>query len=140
MKGDSVMIDKDEGNSAEIINNVWVKSVIQAVPYIGPLIDNLLSPTYSLFRNAMYQYHIEGLDIMSSNIKNAKENIGESIMVLKSIYDTRPNAFLLRVFMDSKADEIVNIFSDGPRFDTFKLKENLIKISPINAAKWNEIK
>jgi hypothetical protein len=104
------------------------------------LIDNLLSPTYSLFRNAMYQYHIKGLDIMSSNIKNAKENIGESISVLKSIYDTRPNAFLLRVFMDSKADEIVNIFSDGPRFDTFKLKENLTKISPINAAKWNEIK
>lgn len=104
------------------------------------LIDNIISPTYSMFRNAMYQYHRNGLDILSTEAKNAKENIGESIFMLKSIFDSRPNAFLLRVFMDSKADEIVNVFSEGPRYDTFKLKENLLKISPINAAKWNEIK
>lgn len=104
------------------------------------LIDNILSPTYSKFRNVMYQYHRDGLDIMSSQAKKAKENIGESILVLKSMYDARPNAFLLRVFMDAKADEITNIFSDGPRYDTSKLKENLLKISPLNASKWEEIK
>ena len=104
------------------------------------LIDNLISPTYSMFRSGIYQYHRNGLDIMSTDLKNAKENIGEAIATFKSIYDARPDAFLLRIFTDSKADEIVNIFSDGPRFDTFKLKENLTKISPINAGKWNEIK
>ena len=104
------------------------------------LIDNIISPTYSMFRNVMYKYHRNGLDILSTETKNAKENIVESILILKSIYDSRPNAFLLRIFMDSKADEIVNIFSDGPKYDTYKLKENLIKISPVNAAKWNEIK
>ena len=88
----------------------------------------------------MFDYHFNGLDMMSKDKKVAKQAIFEVIKDLKAIYDTRPNAFLLRVFMDSKADEIVNIFSDGPRFDTFKLKENLTKISPINAAKWNEIK
>ncbi|MBP8793934.1 MAG: DUF4835 family protein [Lutibacter sp.] len=104
------------------------------------LIDNLVSPTYSSFRSAIYQYHRNGLDLMSSDLKNAKENINESISIFKSIYDARPDAFLLRIFTDSKADEIVNIFSDGPRFDTSNLKENLMKISPINAGKWNEIK
>jgi len=59
---------------------------------------------------------------------------------LKTIFNTRPNAFLLRVFMDSKATEISKIFSDGPIFETYKLKEDLLKISPVNAAKWNEIK
>lgn len=104
------------------------------------LIDNLISPTYSMFRSGIYQYHRNGLDIMSTDLKNAKENIGEAIATFKSIYDARPDAFSLRIFTDSKADEIVNVFSDGPRFDTFKLKENLTKISPINAGKWNEIK
>jgi hypothetical protein len=103
------------------------------------LIDNIISPTYSMFKSVMYQYHRNGLDILSTETKNAKENIGETISMLKSIYDSRPNAFLLRIFMDSKADEIVNIFSEGPKYDTYKLKENLMKISPINAAKWNEI-
>jgi len=104
------------------------------------LIDNILSPTYALFRTALYHYHKEGLDNMSQDKKNAKQNIAASILGLKTIYDTRPNAFLLRIFMDSKATEIVDIFSDGPRFDTFKLKEDLMRISPINASKWNEIK
>ena len=88
----------------------------------------------------MYNYHLNGLDAMSEDKKKAKQKIAESIMGLKSIYDSRPNAFLLRVFMDSKATEIVSVFSDGPRFDTFKLKEDLLKISPLNAEKWNAIK
>lgn len=104
------------------------------------LIDNLISPTYSKFREAMYQYHRNGLDIMSGETKKAKDNIGNSITMLKAIFDARPNAFLIRVFMDSKSDEIAKVFSEGPRYDTFKLKEDLMKISPINAAKWNEIK
>ena len=104
------------------------------------LIDNILSPTYSLFHSALYTYHLKGLDVMHKDKKQAKQKIAESVGFLKAIYNSRPNAFLLRVFMDSKADEIVNIFSDGPNYDTFKLKEDLLKISPLNASKWNDIK
>jgi hypothetical protein len=104
------------------------------------MIDNILSPTYSLFHSAMYTYHLKGLDVMHKDKRQAKQKIAESIGFLKTIYDSRPNAFLLRVFMDSKADEIVNIFSDGPNYDTFKLKEDLLKISPLNSSKWNDIK
>jgi hypothetical protein len=104
------------------------------------LMDNILSPTYKLFRNALYKYHLKGLDIMSTNKKNGKIAIVDAIQMLKNIYNSRPNAFLLRVFMDAKADEIVNIFSDGPYFDTSTLKEDLLKISSVNASKWNKIK
>jgi len=104
------------------------------------LIDNILAPTYSLFRSAMYSYHLKGLDVMHQDKKIAKQKIAESVGMLKTIYDSRPNATLLRVFMDAKADEIVSVFSDGPNYDTFKLKEDLLKISPLNAAKWNDIK
>ncbi len=85
-------------------------------------------------------YHLNGLDIMSKDKKAAKEAIFQVVKNLKNIYDSRPNAFLLRVFMDSKADEIVAIFSDGPRFDTSKLKDDLLRISPLNASKWEAIK
>ena len=104
------------------------------------LIDNILSPTYAEFRRSLYSYHILGLDKMVSDKRQAKEAIANAIYGLKSIYDSRPNAFLLRIFMDSKAGEIVDVFSDGPRFDTYKLKEDLLRISPINSGKWNEIK
>ena len=80
------------------------------------------------------------MDLMSSDQKIAKENIAKSIYSLKTLYDSRPTAFVLRVFFDAKSDEIVDIFSDGPNFDTFKLKEDLLKMSPLNAEKWNQIK
>lgn len=104
------------------------------------LIDNILAPTYSLFRSALYTYHLKGLDVMHQNKNSAKQKIAASVGMLKTIYDSRPNAILLRIFMDAKADEIVSIFSDGPNYDAFKLKEDLLKISPLNAAKWNDIK
>ncbi len=104
------------------------------------LIDNILAPTYGLFRSALYTYHLKGLDVMHQDKKRAKQKIADAIEMLKTIYDSRPNAILLRVFMDAKADEIVSIFSDGPNYDAFKLKEDLLKISPLNAAKWNDIK
>lgn len=103
------------------------------------LIDNILSPTYSLYREMVYMYHLKGLDVLSTNQQNAKTQIANAIGMLRTIYNNRPNAFLLRIFMDSKADEIVDIFSDGPQFDSKNLKEDLIRISPLNASKWNEI-
>ncbi|PCI35619.1 MAG: DUF4835 domain-containing protein [Flavobacteriaceae bacterium] len=104
------------------------------------LVDNLLSSTYSDFRSAMYIYHRKGMDIMASDSKTGKAFVSESIQLLKKVYDSRPEAFLLRVFMDSKANEITEIFSDGPTFNTSQLRNNLQKISPLHADNWVKIK
>ncbi|HBK70857.1 MAG TPA: DUF4835 domain-containing protein [Flavobacteriaceae bacterium] len=102
--------------------------------------ENLLSQTFKDFRVIMYEYHLNGLDLMSDDKKEAKKNISEAVLKLKNIYNTRPNAFLLRVFMDTKSDEILDIFSDGPRINAVKLKETLLKIYPTYSDKWEEIK
>ncbi|MEO1012167.1 MAG: DUF4835 family protein [Bacteroidota bacterium] len=52
----------------------------------------------------------------------------------------RPNAFLLLTFFDAKSEEIQNIFSDGPKVDIVKLKEQLSRIAPTYSATWNKIK
>ncbi|MFK5878611.1 MAG: DUF4835 family protein [Flavobacteriaceae bacterium] len=104
------------------------------------LITDILSPTFTGFRNAMFTYHFEGLDIMFDDKELAKENIDKAIQQLKIIYDRRPTAPLVRVFMDAKAEEIVNIYSGGPRYETDDLKEVLSRISAVNISKWNEIK
>jgi len=101
--------------------------------------ENLLSPVYEDYRKAMYQYHREGLDIMSTNALIAKKAIANAIIRLKRIYDSRPNAFLLRVFTDAKADEIVSVFSGGPSFDVTELKNVLMTISPSNNSKWKKL-
>lgn len=104
------------------------------------LIDDMLSPAFSIYRNTLYSYHINAIDIMYVDKKKAKEVISTSILQLKTISETRPNSQLVRTFFDAKSDEIVNVFSDGPRFDTGKLKDNLMKMSPVNMNKWSSIK
>jgi|TARA_B110000037_G_scaffold47912_1_gene58689 hypothetical protein len=104
------------------------------------LVSDILSGTYDVYRDVLYSYHMQGLDIMTLDKAKAKRNLEKSIRSLKSIYDRRPNALLLRIFMDAKSDEIVAVFSDGPRFDASQLTEYLSRISPINLSKWNTIK
>ncbi|MGB5363271.1 MAG: DUF4835 family protein [Aureibaculum sp.] len=102
--------------------------------------ENILSPVYEDYRKVLYEYHIKGLDLMSDNKKEAKNNVANAIITLQNIYNRRANAYLLRVFMDTKSDEIVDVFSDGPRINSTNLKEILLKIYPTFSTKWEKIK
>lgn len=102
--------------------------------------DALISSVYREFHDAMYEYHREGLDIMASNPKQAKEKIADAVTTLKSINDRRPNSYLVRTFFDAKSDEIQAIFSGGPQVDVTKLIENLNRIAPTKRSNWSEIK
>ena len=104
------------------------------------LVNDMLSNTFSPFREAMYQYHFEGLDNMAKDTKAAKQKIADAIETLAKLYSVRPNAFLTRIFFDAKSDEIVSIFSGGPSITVNKLSDNLNKLSPLNSGKWSTIK
>jgi hypothetical protein len=103
------------------------------------LINDLLSPTFRLVRQTMYDYH-NGLDLMSQDLKSSKEKIKKSLLNLTKLNSSRPNAFLTRVFFDAKSDEIVSIFSGGPTISITDLVDNLNRISPLNSSKWSSIK
>lgn len=104
------------------------------------LISDLLSSTFTPFRVSLYQYHRLGLDLMSENISNGKEGVAKSIETLAEIQKLRPNSLLARTFFDAKADEIVYVFSGGPKKDVSKLVETLNRVSPLNSQKWNKIR
>lgn len=102
--------------------------------------DALISNVYQEFHTAMYLYHRMGLDIMAANPKDAKQNIIEAITTLKSINDRRPNSYILRVFFDTKSDEIQSVFSGGPTVEVADLVENLTRMAPTKRSNWSEIK
>ncbi|HSD13700.1 MAG TPA: DUF4835 family protein [Flavobacterium sp.] len=104
------------------------------------LINDLLSNTFTPYREAMYEYHQLGMDKMADDLKAAKQNVVKAVKTVSKIHSTRPNAFITRIFFDAKADEIVYIFSGGPSVDIVELTETLNRISPLNSTKWNNIK
>lgn len=104
------------------------------------LISDLLSNTFSPFRVALYQYHRMGLDLMSENVAKGKEGVAKSIETLAEIQKVRPNSLLVRTFFDAKVDEIVSVFSGGPKINVAQVVETLNKISPLNSQKWGKIR
>lgn len=104
------------------------------------LIDNILSPTFKEYRDVIYNYHRKGLDVMSNNAKEGKEQIANSLKQFQGTNNRRPNSFLLRTFFDAKADEIEQIFSDGPNVNVVSVKETLQKVAPMHSSKWQNIK
>ena len=103
------------------------------------LIDNILSTTFKEYRNVMYDYHIKGLDIMVNETKAAKEAVIKSIMTLDQMNRRRPNSYILRVFFDTKANEILDVFSGGPKVPVTNLISTLNKIAPNHSDKWRNI-
>lgn len=104
------------------------------------LVDNLLSNTFREYRIAMYNYHRKGLDILGDNNSTGKQVISGSMRLFETLIQRRPNAFLIQTFFDAKSEEILNIFSDGPKVDIVALKSTLNKVAPFYSTTWNEIK
>ncbi len=102
-------------------------------------ISDILSNTYKEYRVAMYNYHRKGLDILGDNNSTGKQVIAGTINLFQIMVNRRPNAFLVQTFFDAKAEEIRNIFSDGPKVDIVKLKETLNKVAPFYSGTWNDI-
>lgn len=104
------------------------------------MVNDILSNTFSAVRESMYEYHVLGMDLMADNPKQAKENIKKSLATLTKVHAVRPNAYLTRIFFDTKSDEIVSIYSGGPSINITDLLDNLNRVSPLNASKWRGIK
>jgi hypothetical protein len=103
------------------------------------LINDMLSPAFSEIRKTSFDYHT-GLDLMSKDLKSAKEKINASLLNLGKLHASKPNAFLTRVFFDAKSDEILSVFSGGPSITISDLSETLNKTSPLNSSKWELLK
>jgi len=103
------------------------------------LVNDLLASAYTDLRQSSFLYH-SGLDMMTQDLKAAKEKIKLSLMNLGKFNATKPNAFLTRVFFDAKSDEIVSIFSGGPSIPIGDLVDSLNRTSPLNSSKWVNIK
>jgi hypothetical protein len=103
------------------------------------LINDLMSSTYNEIRQSSFQYY-QGLDVMHQDLKKAKEIIKGSLMNLSKLNNNKPNSYLLRVFMDSKSDEIVSIFTGGPSIAINDMVDSLNKTSSANSGKWQLLK
>ena len=104
------------------------------------LIDAIQSNSYKEYRKTLYDYHRKGMDNLADDPLNAKKQIMFSLANLETLYVRRPNAFPIQIFFDAKSQEIVDVFSSGPKVDFEKTFILLNKVAPFFATKWKQIK
>ena len=105
------------------------------------LVKNILDSEYSGVRQFIYLYHLRGLDRMESDMTQARTEIYESLRRLQEVYRRRPDPFMyyMTVVLDAKADEIVNIFTQGFPEEKNRVVQVLTEIDPANETKYQKI-
>ena len=104
------------------------------------IIDALSSTAFNDFRNLVYSYYRKGLDTMTDTPKEAKETIAAQLITLENLMRRQPNAYLIQAFFDAKAEEISQLFSDGPEVETKALLRFLNRFVPSMSGYWSSIK
>jgi len=104
------------------------------------IVNDLLSNLFEEARLSSFQYNYSGLDVMSENVKLGKQSVKDALLNLETVNKARPNSFVVRMFFDAKSDEIISIFSGGPKMEIADLIESLSRTSPSNAIRWSNIK
>ncbi|WP_312090060.1 DUF4835 family protein [Chryseobacterium sp.] len=108
------------------------------------LIGEILNPNMSQLRATMYTYHRAGLDALyNQDQTQAKKIIADALLQLKIYENTFQQNYFFNLFMDTKADEIFNIFNSGNNggVNMNELKQQMIIFSPKNAdSRWNKWK
>jgi hypothetical protein len=103
------------------------------------LVENLLNNIYGPIRECIYNYHRKGLDMLVDNAATAKVAITAGMDQLKKVNEEKPGSFLMKLFFDAKADEIVNIYSSASVADKTKVATICKTIDPTNSTKYNQI-
>jgi hypothetical protein len=103
------------------------------------LAHDLIDQRYSEFHMCMYRYHRQGLDKLAEEPEDARFEITEALEALKSIYRENSSAFILKLFFDAKADEIVNIYSEAFPNEQARIIKTLVEIDPSHSSKYQAI-
>lgn len=106
------------------------------------IIQNLMDSKYSGIREFMYQYHRNGLDKMSEKATLGRTSILNSLTLLQQVFREKPSPYMpfLQLVFDAKADEFVNVFSEGPPDEINRAYNILTEINPANSNKYKKLK
>ncbi len=104
------------------------------------ILDAFTSPATNAVRDMLYNYHRLGLDEMALSPDKWRAQITESLATLQKVYDHDPMSVFLAMFMDSKLDELVNIYTKGSQTERDKVVEILQPLYPTEMKRINFIK
>ena len=103
------------------------------------LINNLQDRSYAPVRECMYRYHRSGVDVMSDNVNDGRQEVLSALELLQKAHRTKPNSYILQVFFDAKSEEIVNIFKAAFADERKRVYNIVSEVNPSNNSKYSAL-
>jgi hypothetical protein len=103
------------------------------------LLESFTNPSYDALRKFIYQYHQEGMDIMSQSTTNGVAVILSALEALQTLNNTYPGNTGVAIICITKSSEFVNVFSGATMEDKQKASNILRRIDPSNMEKYEKM-
>lgn len=103
------------------------------------LVENLQNSVYAPVRTFYYQFHRQGIDLMSTKPMEARTNIVEALKTLLNIHRQKPGSMIMQVLFDAKSQELINVFSEGEPNEKRSAYNYLKEMNASNASKYEKI-
>jgi len=102
--------------------------------------ENLLNNSFQELRLFIYNYHLNGLDLLQEDKNGAIKKIMTYLIELQQMDKQKLGSIFPNIYFSAKADEIVNVLSLGNAQDKIKAYHALTVIDPANISKYEELK
>lgn len=103
------------------------------------LSENLNNKIYNPLRSFLYDYHRNGLDIMSDNVNKGRKAIDGLLPLLQQIDRQRVGAMLPLIFYTAKSDELVSIYSKADNQERLTAMNLFLQLDPANGNKYQTL-
>ena len=97
--------------------------------------ENHINSAYAPLREAYYNYHRLGLDMMTKDQPKARQAIIAALQNLQEVHKRNTSLLSMQQFIDVKIQEIVSIFNPAPDQEKKQVYDLIKDISPINVVK-----
>lgn len=101
--------------------------------------ENYTNGNYQLIHEVIYRYYRLGMDMMYDNPEQARANILQAITQLNSLKKMRSSLACVQLFMESKSDELVNIFQPAPQAERQKAVNLFVEADAANVTQYRKI-
>ena len=103
------------------------------------MLESLLNPSVRPFRESMYNYHRQGLDIMDGDVETGKAVLMQVLETVSQVNKAYLNAMILQMFATTKSEEIIEIFKVSARNQKSRVYSIMSKLDAANANKYRAI-
>ncbi len=100
--------------------------------------ENHTNSAYAGLHQVYYLYHRMGLDMMTKDQTQARQNILAALQELLQVHKARTNLLSVQQFMDVKISELVSIFTPAPPEEQKQVYQIVKEVSPISVAKLKD--